>query len=223
MSVNNLEQSMNNKEQILRAEIKRLVNEVLSEADEGQDLEKELSKVGTELAAAIKKADIDVSELEEKYQRAIDEGADKNQLNEIVIETITAILLKIMTVNAIIGLITKGVKFLSKKLNWQKGEDFAEKILHYVHEVEAGFKKPLDVVLKLFVKDAQTRKSVVNIMYAILVASLAVGYGTEAIQSLKDAEWFSGGVKGLKVLAKSDEVMANLKNPIIVKAIKAFA
>jgi hypothetical protein len=210
-------------ERVLRYEIRNYIKRTLREAEEqGEPLDTELAKVGKEIAAAIKSADIDVSEIEERYNRALKEGASKQQLNEIVISAVISVLSAIMTVNAIIGIIFKAVKFLSKKLNFQQGEDFADGMLHVVHEVEHLFKKPIEFVLRPIIRNKETRESVVNILYAIIIAAMAVHTGAAAIKSLKNAEWFEGGVKGLKLIAKSDEVLANINNPLIKQAVLAF-
>jgi hypothetical protein len=210
-------------ERALRYEIRKLVRQTLREAEEqGEPLDAELAKVGKEIAAAIKAADIDVSEIEEQYNRAIKEGASKQQLNEIVVSAIISVISTLMTINALIGIIFKGVKFLSKKLNFQQGQDFADGMLGVVHEVEDKFKAPINFVLKPIIRNKETRESVVNILYAIIVACMAADYGADAVESLKNAEWFEGGFKGLKLLAKSEEVIANINNPLIKQAILAF-
>lgn len=131
---------------------------------------------------------------------------DQKQLDEAVI---TSAIAAIMTSNAVIGFITKYSAKLFKLLKWKKGEDIAEKIHHWAHDNETAFQAPIRRVLSLFVKDPKTLDLVSKAIYAIVVGSMAAGYGSQAIDKLNHAEWFKGALSSLKTLAKGDETIVN--------------
>ena len=139
---------------------------------------------------------------------------DKEQLDEIAITTIVA---GVLTANTLVSFISKMSARLFKKLNWKKGEDFAEKIHKWAHDNEVAFQAPIRRVLSLFIKDEKTLDMVTKGLYAIVVATMAAGYGGEAVSSLSKADWFKGALSSLKAVAKSDEALVNA-----YPAIKAF-
>jgi hypothetical protein len=139
---------------------------------------------------------------------------DPKQLDEAFI---TATIAGIMTGNAVVGFISKYAAKLFKKLKWNKGEDIAEKIHHWAHDNEMAFQSPIRRVLGFFIKDTKTLDIVTKAIYAIVVGSMAAGYGSQAINSLKDAGWFKGALASLKTLAKGDETIVNA-----YPAIKSF-
>ena len=139
---------------------------------------------------------------------------DKKQLDEIAITSIVA---GVLTANTLVGFISKMAARLFKKLDWKKGEDFAEKIHHWAHDNEVAFQAPIKRVLSLFIKDEKTLNMVTKGLYAIVVATMAANYGGEAVNSLTKADWFKGALNSLKAVAKSDEALVNA-----YPAIKAF-
>ena len=128
------------------------------------------------------------------------------ELNEAVV---TSFIAAVLTGNAVLGFISKMSAKLMKKLNWKKGEDFAEKIHHWAHDNEVAFQTPIKRVLAFFIKDPKTLDITVKAIYAIVVGSMAAGYGANALSSLEKADWFNSAVSSLKTLAKSDEAIAN--------------
>jgi hypothetical protein len=139
---------------------------------------------------------------------------DPKQLDEALI---TGTIAAILTGNAVIGFISKYSAKLFKLLKWNKGEDIAEKIHHWAHDNEMAFQSPIRRVLGFFIKDTKTLDIVTKAIYAIVVGSMAAGYGSQAINSLKDAGWFKGALASLKTLAKGDETIVNA-----YPAIKSF-
>jgi len=131
---------------------------------------------------------------------------DPKQLTEAVIPSIIA---AILTGNAIVGFISKYSAKLFKLLNWKKGEDIAEKIHHWAHDNEMAFQSPIRRVLGFFIKDTKTLDMVTKAIYAIVVGSMAAGYGAQAVDKLSHAEWFKGALTSLKTLAKGDEAIVN--------------
>lgn len=138
----------------------------------------------------------------------------KKQLDEAII---TSAIAAVLTGNALIGFISKMTAKLMKKLNYKKGEDIAEKIHHWAHDNEIAFQTPIKRVLAFFIKDKQKLDITTKAIYAIVVASMAAGYGADAISSLNKANWFKSVLASLKTLAKSDEAIVNA-----YPAIKSF-
>ena len=130
----------------------------------------------------------------------------EGQLDEAIVTTAVA---AILTGNTLIGFISKMSKILFKKLNWKKGEDFAEKVHHWAHDNEVAFQAPIKRVLAFFIKDPKTLDITTKAIYALVVASMAAGYGAEAVDGLTKAEWFKTALSSLKAVAKSDEAFAN--------------
>lgn len=153
----------------------------------------ELMTASKDIAAALEK------ELKVKSQ-------DGKELNE---EIITATIAAVMTANAVVGFISKYSAKLMKKLNFKKGEDIAEKIHHWAHDNEKAFQSPIKRVLSFFIKDPKTLELTTQGIYAIVVGSMAAGYGAEAISSLEKAPWFKTALTSLKTLAKGDETIGN--------------
>jgi hypothetical protein len=153
----------------------------------------ELMTASKDIAAALEK------ELKAKSQ-------DGKELNE---EIVTATIAAVMTANAVVGFISKYSAKLMKKLNFKKGEDIAEKIYHWAHDNEKAFQSPIKRVLSFFIKDPNSLELTTKAIYAIVVGSMAAGYGAEAISSLEKAPWFKTALTSLKTLAKGDETIVN--------------
>jgi hypothetical protein len=153
----------------------------------------ELMDAATGIAGALEK------ELKAKSQ-------DGKELNE---EIITATIAAVMTANAVVGFISKYSAKLMKKLNFKKGEDIAEKIHHWAHDNEKAFQSPIKRVLGFFIKDPKALEMTTQGIYAIVVGSMAAGYGAEALSSLEKAPWFKTALTSLKTLAKGDETIVN--------------
>ena len=129
---------------------------------------------------------------------------DKEQLDEAVV---TSIIAAILTGNALIGFISKMSKKLAKKLNWKKGEDFADKVHKWAHDNEVAFQKPIKRILKFFIKDEAKLEATTKGIYALIIISMAAGYGAEAVSSLSNASWFKAALASLKGIAKGDEAI----------------
>jgi hypothetical protein len=133
-------------------------------------------------------------------------GENPEELNEAVV---TSIIAGVLTGNAVLGFVSKMSAKLMKKLNWKKGEDFSEKVHKWAHDNEKSFQEPIRRVLAFFIKDKAKLELVVKAIYAIVVGSMAAGYGASAVSSLEKADWFNSSISALKTLAKSDEAIAN--------------
>ena len=131
---------------------------------------------------------------------------DPKQLDESVIGGTVAL---VLTTNAVVGFISKYSAKLFKLLNYKKGEDIAEKIHHWAHDNEKSFQAPIKRVLSFFVKDPKTLELLTKSVYAIIVGSMAAGYGAAAVDKLSHAEWFQGALSSLKTVAKSEEAIVN--------------
>lgn len=173
-------------------ENKLTANSRLEEVDNGEAaFDAEFIKAANDIANAIG------SELKSKDQKQLDEA--------IVTSTIALIL----TTNAVVGFISKYSAKLFKLLNWHKGEDIAEKIHHWAHDNEKIFQAPIKRVLSFFIKDPKTLDLLTKSVYAIVVGSMAAGYGAHAVESLSHAEWFQGALTALKTVAKGEEAILN--------------
>lgn len=131
---------------------------------------------------------------------------DPKELNE---EVVTATIAAILTANAVVGFISKYSAKLFKLLNYKKGEDIAEKIHKWAHDNEKSFQAPFRRVLSFFIKDPKTLDLVTKSAYAIMVGSMAAGYGAAALDKLSHAEWFQGALSSLKTVAKGEEAIVN--------------
>jgi hypothetical protein len=130
---------------------------------------------------------------------------EKEQLDEAVV---TSIITAVLTGNAVIGFVSKLAKKLFKKLNWKKGEDFAGKVNSWAHDNEKAFQKPIKRVLKFFIKDEAKLEATTKAIYALIIISMAAGYGADAVNNLSSASWFKASIASLKGIAKGDEAIA---------------
>jgi hypothetical protein len=176
------------------------VNEtIVKEGDEDAGAEEEafdaeFQSAANQIAATIGR------ELKDK------KGENPEELNEAIV---TSIIAGVLTGNAVLGFVSKMSAKLMKKLNWKKGEDFSEKVHKWAHDNEKSFQEPIRRVLAFFIKDKAKLELVVKAIYAIVVGSMAAGYGASAVSSLEKADWFNSSLSALKTLAKSDEAIAN--------------
>lgn len=171
-----------------------LTEEFQDNGPEEKAFDAELMAAANGLAATIGK------ELKNK------KAENPEQVNEGVI---TGTIALVMTSNAVLGFVSKYAAKLMKKLNWKKGEDFAEKLHHWAHDNEQAFQAPIKRVLSFFIKDPNKLDITVKAIYAIVVGSMAAGYGTHAIEALGKADWFKASLGALKTIAKGDETVAN--------------
>ena len=168
------------------------LNEIEDNGPEEKSFDAELMAAANGIAATLGK------ELKAKQ-------GDKEQLDEAIV---TSIIAAVLTGNALIGFISKMSKKLAKKLNWKKGEDFAGKINKWAHDNEKAFQSPIKRVLKFFIKDEAKLEATTQSIYAIIIVSMAAGYGLDAVNSLNKASWFKASIASLKGIAKSDEAIA---------------
>ena len=188
---------------ITEAEYKEKLKEFEEEGSaEEKAFDADFLAASKDIAAALEK------ELKAKSQ-------DGKELNEAVI---TSAIAAVMTANAVIGFISKYSAKLMKKLNFKKGEDIAEKIHHWAHDNEQAFQAPIKRVLGFFIKDPSKLDLTTKAIYAIVVGSMAAGYGAQAVSSLSKAPWFKTALVALKTVAKGDETITNA-----YPAIKALA
>ena len=172
--------------------INKLKEEIEDNGPEEKSFDVELMAAANGIAATLGK------ELKAKQ-------GDKEQLDEAIV---TSIIAAVLTGNALIGFISKMSKKLAKKLNWKKGEDFADKINKWAHDNEVAFQKPIKRVLKFFIKDEKKLEATTKAIYAVVIMGMAAGYGAEAVSSLSNASWFQASVASLKTIAKGDEAIA---------------
>jgi hypothetical protein len=172
---------------------RKKVNESDDNGDEEKAFDAELMATANGIASALGK------ELKAKQ-------GDKEKLDEAII---TTAIVSVLTANTLVGFISKMASKLFKKLNFKKGEDIAEKIHKWAHDNETAFQAPIKRVLKFFIKDEQKLDTITKAVYAIVVASMAAGYGAEAVSGLAKADWFKGVLNSLKAIAKSDEAIVN--------------
>ena len=171
-----------------------LNEEIEDEGPEEDAFDAEFQNAANQLAATIGK------ELKDK------KAENPEALNEAIV---TSVIAGILTGNAVLGFISKMSAKLMKKLNWKKGEDFAEKVHHWAHDNEKAFQAPIKRVLAFFIKDEAKLEATTKAIYAIVVASMAAGYGAHAIESLGKADWFQGALGALKTVAKGEEAVVN--------------
>ena len=172
---------------------RKKVNESDDNGDEEKAFDAELMATANGIASALGK------ELKAKQ-------GDKEKLDEAII---TTAIVSVLTANTLVGFISKMASKLFKKLNFKKGEDIAEKIHKWAHDNETAFQAPIKRILKFFIKDEQKLDTITKAVYAIVVASMAAGYGAEAVSGLAKADWFKGALNSLKAIAKSDEAIVN--------------
>ena len=180
-----------------KSELVKLIKEELNIQDNGPEeaqFDTDLMATANGIATALG------SELKNKKQQ------NEGQLDEAIVATVIA---GILTGNALIGFISKMAARLMKRLNWKKGEDFAEKIHHWAHDNEKAFQTPIKRVLGFFIKDQNTLETTTKAIYAIVIASMAAGYGAQAVSGLSKADWFQGALASLKTVAKADEAILN--------------
>ena len=130
---------------------------------------------------------------------------EKEQLDEAIV---TSIITAVLTGNAVIGFVSKLAKKLFKKLDWKKGEDFAGKVNSWAHDNEKAFQMPIKRVLKFFIKDEAKLEATTKAIYALIIISMAAGYGADAVNNLSSASWFKASIASLKGIAKGDEAIA---------------
>jgi len=172
------------------------INSLKEEFEDGGDGEKSFD--AELMAAANGIAGVLGKELKAKQ-------GEKEQLDEAVV---TSIITAVLTGNAVIGFVSKLAKKLFKKLNWKKGEDFAGKVNSWAHDNEVAFQKPIKRVLKFFIKDEAKLEATTKAIYALIIISMAAGYGADAVNNLSSASWFKASIASLKGIAKGDEAIA---------------
>jgi len=168
-----------------------IITEIEDNTAEEKAFDNEFIAAANDIASALEK------ELKSK---------DPKQLDEALI---TSAIAAILTGNAVIGFVSKYSAKLFKLLKWEKGEDIAEKIYHWAHDNEVVFQSPIKRVLGFFIKDPKLLENITKGIYAIIIVSMAAGYGSQAISSLKNAAWFKSALASLKTLAKGDEAIVN--------------
>ena len=158
--------------------------------------EDDLEKIGNALAGEIE------DELEQH----------EKELNEAV--GVISILGWILLSNTVANMLSKLGKKLSAKYNFGKGEEAAKKIYNFTHKNEEAFKAPSRRVVGLFTKDEKKKRIISDILYAIMIFSMAGSAGGDAVNYIKKAGYVKGGIYSLKAAIKGIEVNQILKGVV---------
>jgi len=156
--------------------------------------ENELEDLGDELADAIEDT------LEDK----------KDELNEVVDPI--SILSTILAGTTLTNILAKYVGKLFDKYNFGKGKEAADKIYNFTHKLEGDFKKPIERVVGLFIKNPETKTLVTDSLFILLLLGLGARAGTEAFNSLRKSNVIAGGLSGLKAALKGKDIVSIIKN-----------
>ena len=132
------------------------------------------------------------------------------EINEVA--TVVGILGYILLSNTVANMISGLSKKLFKKYNFGKGEAAAKKIYDFTHKLEGDFKKPIERVVGLFTKDPKTKKIITDSLFALLILSLGVKAGSDAVNVLAKGNVASGTVSGLKAALKGKDLSALIKD-----------
>ena len=173
-------------------------NYLLQEAEDKEEaaFDTEFDALGAQLAGAIE------DELEGKEE----------ELNEVA--GVVGILGWILLSNTVANMLSKFAKNQFAKRDWGKGKEAAEKIYKFTHKNEEAFKAPIRRVVGLFTKDEKKKKIISDILYAIVIFSMASAAGGDAIKYLKKATYVKGGIYALKSLIKGLEINQILKGVV---------
>ena len=173
-------------------------NPLLQENEDKEEAEfdAEFDSLGDELAVAVE------DELE-KHEKELNEAAG-----------IVGILGWILLSNTVANMISKFAKNQFAKRDWGKGAEAAKKIYNFTHANENAFKSPIRRVVSLFTKDEKKKRIISDILYAIVIFSMAGSAGGDAVKYLKKATYLKGGIYALKSLVKGLEVNQILKGVV---------
>jgi len=173
-------------------------NYLLQEAEDKEEaaFDAEFDALGDELAGAVE------DELE-KHEKEINEAAG-----------LVGIVGWILLSNTVANMLSKFAKNQFAKRDWGKGKEAAEKIYKFTHKNEEAFKAPIRRVVGLFTKDEKKKKIISDILYAIIIFSMASSAGGDAVKYLKKATYLKGGIYALKSLIKGLEVNQILKGVV---------
>ena len=141
-----------------------------------------------------------------------DEIEEKGGLKEAV--GIVGIIGWILLSNTVANMLSKFAKKQFKKYDFGKGEAAAKKIYDFTHKLEEDFKSPIKRVVKLFTKNEKYKKSISDVLYAILIFMMAGQAGGDAVNYIKKAGYLKGGIYTLKSLVKGKEVHSLIKGVI---------
>jgi hypothetical protein len=142
----------------------------------------------------------------------IEDELEKKELNEAL--GVVGILGYILLSNTIVLMMSKFAKKQFAKRDWGKGEKAAKKIYNFAHKNEEAFKAPIKRVIGIFTKNEKIKKTISEILYAILILLMAGQAGGDAIKYLRKAGWLKGGLYSLKSLIKGKEVHGIIKDLI---------
>tara|TARA_R100000541_G_scaffold10560_1_gene18439 strand:+ start:6152 stop:7159 length:1008 start_codon:yes stop_codon:yes gene_type:complete len=137
----------------------------------------------------------------------------KKELEESdVLATVETVLATVLASTTFINIISKWVGLFMKKRNFKKGAKGAQKIYDFTHKLESLFKLPIKKVVGVFTDDPKVIKIVTDSLYALLILTLGVRAGGEALEaaSLKNAG--AGAVKGLKAALKGKDLATLVKD-----------
>ena len=173
-------------------------NYLLQEAEDKEEaaFDAEFDALGDELAGAVE------DELE-KHEKEINEAVG-----------VVGILGWILLSNTVANMLSKFAKNQFAKRDWGKGKEAAEKIYKFTHKNEEAFKAPIRRVVGLFTKDEKKKKIISDILYAIVIFSMASFAGDDAVKYLKKATYLKGGIYSLKATIKGIEVNQILKGVV---------
>jgi hypothetical protein len=142
----------------------------------------------------------------------IKDELEDQKINEAV--GVVGIIGLILLSNTVALMLSRFTKKQFAKKDWGKGEKAAKAIEDFAHKNEKAFKAPIKRVVGIFTKNEKWKNTISEILYALIILMMAGQAGGEAVNYLKKAGWFKGGLYSLKSFVKGKEVHDIIKNVI---------
>lgn len=169
-----------------------MIYEQLLREDQDAAIEQELKLAANALAAELK-----------------DELQDQQQVEEAVDPI--SILGYLLALSSMINLIAKLAKKLFKKYKLPNAAKAAYDIEHWTHKFEESFKKPIELVVKLFVKDQAAVKKITHALFILLLLFYAFQAGEQLYKAFAQTETAKAGISSLKLALKGKDITNLIK------------
>ena len=176
-----------------------------------------------EISPEIKKVEDEITDDFDTILKGIEQNLKKAEQEEKINEGFLTIAGLTIALPAIIGLIAKvgklagaGInKILGKKPTEKESEDawFAKlgKISDDLHHL---YIRPIEAIMKKFIKDEAKAKKVSNIIFHIIVASFLIASGAATVKALQAKSVSMSTLEGAMTAIKSGEIQSFIADAI---------
>lgn len=181
---------------VMKKQLVPLYEGILRE-EQDEQLGSDMAAAGKQIAAALNQV---LTKAKEEADGEVNEAFDPISVAGYV-----------LSFASLLNVIAKWGHKLAKKHKLENTAEAADWIAHKSHEFEEACKKPIEIVVKWFVKDKRAVKLITESLFVLVLLYYAWDAGKQVYEALLQHDSFKGGVNTLKAALKGKDIASIIK------------